>query len=162
MVLRFLARQLYLLALLGPPLVIPQPSFADAVDDYHTLMAPCKSVLHSPGFHLSVPMGKDRARVPSNCETQKVVTSPGKRTHTQIEIQYVCHTVTPAREVEPIEFYARRTIFFTARGTEWKPESAVLELTGIPPKTSEIRARPISMASLGSLLPLASKGIGSN
>jgi hypothetical protein len=158
---RFPAIQLRFLALFVPALVMPQPSVADAIDDVHALMAPCKSVLHSPGFSLFVPMGKDRKRVPGHCETKKVVTSPGKRPHTRIEIQYVCHAVSPATEAESVEFYARRTIFFTASGTDWRAESAVLELTGIPPTTSEIRTKSIPTASLGSLLPLATKCVGS-
>lgn len=160
-VLRQLAELRYAFTAMTVALALPSTSIADSVDDYHALVAPCKSVLHNSNFELNVPIAEGRQRARGTCETQQVLPGPRERNRTRIEVRFNCLTVAAKPGLESTEFYARKTLYFTLHKSEWRIESAELDLTGIPPNTSEVQTTAIPAASLGSLLPRATKCLGS-
>lgn len=160
-VLRQLAKLRYTFSAVTVALALPNTSVADAVDDYHALVAPCKSVLHKSDFELNVSIVEGRQRTRGTCDTQQVLPGPRERNRTRIEVRFNCHTVAAKPGLESTEFYARKILYFTLHKSEWRIESAELDLTGVPPNTSEVHTKAIPAASLGSLLPLATKCLGS-
>lgn len=142
-------------------LALPSTSIADAADSYHALVAPCKSVLHDSDFELNIPIAEGQRRVRATCETRQVSSGPKKRHRTQMEVRFNCRTAPANPGDESTEFYARKILYFTLRKSEWRIESAELNLTGIPPTPSAIQKEKIPTTSLGLLLPQATACLGS-